>query len=146
MATHTGSAIWHGGLKEGKGNINTETGSLNAAYSYTTRFEDDRNGTNPEELIGGALAGCFSMFLASLLEKHDHKPKHIQTDAHVTIGKDERGPFITGIELEVEAAVKNIADNDFQELVKEAKTNCPVGRALGGVPEIKVTAILRDDE
>jgi osmotically inducible protein OsmC len=146
MATHTGSAIWHGGLKDGKGNISTETGCLNAPYSFTTRFEDDKSGTNPEELIGGALAGCFSMFLSSLLEKHGHKPKHIQTDAKVTLSKDERGPFISNIALVVEASVKDIEDPDFQKHVQDAKENCPVGRALGSVPEITVTAVLNNQD
>src|SRR5690349_3311391 len=101
MGQHTGSAIWHGGLKDGKGNISSESGALNAAYSFGSRFEDDKSGTNPEELIGGALSGCFSMFLSSLLEKHGHKPKHIQTDAKVSMSKDDKGPFISKIELVV---------------------------------------------
>lgn len=146
MAKHTGSAIWHGGLKEGKGNVSSQSGALNAAYSFKTRFEDDQSGTNPEELIGAALAGCFSMFLSSLLEKHGHKPKHIQTDAHVTLTVGENGPTITQIELKTEASVEDIQENDFQQHVQEAKANCPVSKALAGVAEISVTAMLRDDD
>jgi osmotically inducible protein OsmC len=146
MGQHFGSAIWHGGLKEGKGNISTESGAINAAYSFGSRFEDDKSGTNPEELIGGALAGCFSMFLSSLLEKHGHKPQHIQTEARVSLSKDDTGPFINKIELIVTANVDQIEENDFQKHVQDAKKNCPISRSLASVPEITVTASLRGDE
>jgi osmotically inducible protein OsmC len=146
MGTTKSNAIWHGGLKDGKGNITTESGALNAGYSFGSRFENDMSGTNPEELIGGALAGCFSMFLASLLEKHGHKPNHIKTEALVTLGKNEKGPFVTKIELTTEANVDQIEDADFQQHVKDAIANCPISQALGGVPEKTVNATLRGDE
>ena len=146
MGVHSAEAIWHGGLKEGKGNISTESGAMNAAYSFGSRFEDDKSGTNPEELIGGALAGCFSMFLSSLLEKHGHVPKHIKTEAQVTLSKDDTGPLITKIELRTEANVENIEEADFQKHVQDAKENCPVSRALRSIPEITVTANLAGDE
>ena len=146
MGIKTAEAIWHGGLKEGKGNISTETGALNAAYSFSTRFEDDKSGTNPEELIGGARAGCFSMFLSSLLEKHGHNPKRIRTEAKVTLSKDDRGPLISKIELTTEATVDNIEDADFQKHVRDAKENCPVSRSLHSVPEMTVTATLAGNE
>jgi osmotically inducible protein OsmC len=146
MGKQIGNAIWHGGLKDGRGNISTESGALNATYSFGSRFEDDKSGTNPEELIGGALAGCFSMFLSSLLEKHGHKPKHIQTEAQVTLSKDDRGPFISKIELIVDAAVDEIEEEDFQKHVADAKADCPIGRSLASVPEITVTATLSANE
>jgi len=146
MGTHNGEAIWHGGLKEGKGNISTESGALNAAYSFGSRFEDDKSGTNPEELIGGALAGCFSMFLSMLLEKNGHTPKHVKTEAKVALGKDETGPLITSIKLITQANAENIEETEFQKLVQEAKENCPVSRALRSIPDISVTATLSGDE
>ncbi|MBK0401977.1 OsmC family protein [Adhaeribacter sp. BT258] len=146
MGVHSAEAIWHGGLKEGKGNISTESGAVNAAYSFGSRFEDDKSGTNPEELIGGALAGCFSMFLSSLLEKHGHVPKHIKTEAKVTLSKDDTGPLISKIELTTEATVENIEEADFQKHVQDAKQNCPVSRALRSIPEVTVTASLSGDE
>src|SRR5688572_6314184 len=146
MGNQIGNAIWHGGLKDGRGNISTASGALNAAYSFGSRFEDDKSGTNPEELIGGALAGCFSMFLSSLLEKHGHKPKHIQTEARVTLSKDDRGPFISKIELVTSAEVEEIEEADFQKHVVDAKANCPISRSLNAVPEITVTATLSASE
>ena len=146
MGNQIGNAIWHGGLKEGRGNVSTASGALNATYSFGSRFEDDKSGTNPEELIGAALAGCFSMFLSMLLEKHGHKPKHIQSEAQVTLSKDDRGPFISKIELQVEAAVEEIEETDFQKHVQEAKANCPISRALASIPEITVTATLSGNE
>ena len=146
MGIQIGNAIWHGGLKDGKGNISTASGALNAAYSFGSRFEDDKSGTNPEELVGGAHAGCFSMFLSSLLEKHGHKPLHIQTEARVTLSKDDRGPFISKIELITNAEVGNIEEADFQKHVQDAKANCPMSRALNAVPEITVTATLNAKE
>ena len=146
MVKHIGNAIWHDGLKNGKGNMSTESGALNAGYSFGSRFEDDKSGTNPEELIGSALAGCFSMFLSSVLEKHDHKPKHIQSEARVYLDKDDQGPLITKIELIVEATVGNITEDDFQKHVQFSKENCPVSRALKSVPEMTVTATLMLNE
>ena len=138
--------MWYGGLKNGKGNISTESGAVNAVYTFGSRFEDDDSGTNPEELIGGALAGCFSMFLSGLLEKHGHQPKHIHTRATVTLSKDDTGPFISRIDLNTEAEIPNINADDFQKIVKDAKEGCPVSRALRSVPEITVKAILHDAE
>ncbi len=146
MANKIGNAIWHGGLKDGRGNVSTESGALNATYSFGSRFEDDKSGTNPEELIGSALAGCFSMFLSSLLEKNGHKPKYIQTEAQVAMSKDDRGPFISKIDLTVDATINEVKEADFQKLVQEAKENCPVSRSLAGVPEITVSATLSDKE
>src|SRR5688572_14949768 len=146
MATQNANAVWHGGLKEGRGNISTDSGALNAAYSFASRFEDSKNGTNPEELIGGALAGCFSMFLSMLLEKHGHKPKHVHSEAKVTLGRDDRGPFISKIELITDASVDEIEEADFQKHVADAKANCPISRSLASVPEITVTAKLSEGE
>lgn len=146
MANQIGSAVWHGGLKDGRGNVSTQSGTLNAAYSFGSRFEDDKAGTNPEELVGAALAGCYSMFLSSLIEKQGSKPKHIKGDAKVTLSRDDRGPFISRIDLTVDAEVEGLADADFQQLVQEAKANCPISRALAGIPEITVSATLSTKE
>lgn len=146
MGNQVGNAIWHGGLKAGKGNVSSGSGALNAAYSFGSRFEDDKSGTNPEELIGAALAGCYSMFLSMLLEKHGHQPKHIKSEARVTLSKDDRGPFISKIELLVDAAVEDIEEADFQKHVQDAKANCPISRSLAGVPEITVNATRSSQE
>ena len=146
MKQHNAKALWKGSLKEGSGEVETGRGHLKTGYSYASRFGDDTRATSPEELIGAAHAGCFSMFLSMLLEKHGHKPKHIQSEAQVTLSKDDRGPFISKIELQVEAAVEEIEETDFQKHVQEAKANCPISRALASIPEITVTATLSGNE
>lgn len=144
MAYTTGNAVWNGGLKNGNGNISTESGALNMAYSFRTRFENDTNGTNPEELIGAALAGCFSMFLASLLEQAGHPADHVRSAAKVHLGRKGEGPFIDRIELTTEAQVPGISDSDFQKQAEAAKKGCPISQALGGVPEITLQATLKN--
>ena len=146
MANQIGSAVWHGGLKDGRGNVSSESGALNATYSFGSRFEDDKSGTNPEELVGAALSGCYVMFLSSLIEKQGFKPKHVHGDAKVSLSKDDRGPFISRIELTVEGSVEGLQEADFQKLVQEAKANCPISRAVAGVPEITVSATLNTKE
>ena len=143
MANNTGTAVWNGGLKDGKGHITSQSGAIDSGFSFRTRFEDDRAGTNPEELIGAALAGCFSMFLSSLLEKAGSPPTRVKTEAKVTLGQDEKGPQIKRIALTTEAEVPGMEDSNFQNLVQEAKENCPVSKALQAVPEITVEANLQ---
>lgn len=142
MAFTTGNAVWNGGLKNGNGTISTESGAIDTTYSFKTRFEDDRTGTNPEELIGAALAGCYSMFLGSLLENAGHPADHIRTAAKVHLGRKEGGPFIDKIEVTTEAQVPGLNDRDFQNHAETAKKGCPVSQALGGVPEITLHARL----
>jgi osmotically inducible protein OsmC len=144
MAKQTANAIWNGGLKDGKGNVSTGSGALNSPYTFKARFEGDlTGGTNPEELIGAAHAGCFSMFLSSLLEKDGHTPRHIRTEATVFLDVTDQGPVISRIELVTEGDVPDIKEAEFQQYAQQAKEGCPVSKALGAVPEMKLTATLK---
>jgi osmotically inducible protein OsmC len=113
------------------------SGAFEGAFTYATRFEEEP-GTNPEELVGAAQAGCFSMFLASLLTNAGFPPTEIRTGAKVHLGE---GPRITLVELETEAEVSGLDEGTFQENVVKAKENCPISLALTG-PELRVTARL----
>ena len=140
MATRTGSAVWNGTLKEGKGTVKLGSGAFEGAYSFSSRFESG-TGTNPEELIGAAEAGCFSMALSANLEKAGHPAKRISTTANVKLEMGTGGPKITSIELNTEADVSGIDDKAFQEQAERTKTTCPVSVALAGT-EIKLQARL----
>jgi len=137
MPIRTASAIWNGTLKEGAGQMKLGSGAFEGAFSFGTRFEETP-GANPEELIGAAHAGCFSMFLSALLTKAGYTPTRIATNAKVHLGD---GPRITLIELDTQAEVPNLDDATFQKKVTEAKQNCPISKALASV-EIHVTAQL----
>ena len=138
MAVSSASAVWKGTLNEGNGTMKLGSEPNEFPYTFASRFEDGKE-TNPEELIGAAHAGCFSMFLSAVLTGDDFLPTRISTSATVHLGD---GPAITTIELETEAAIPNIDDAKFQEYVTNAKENCPVSKALAGVAEIKVNAKL----
>jgi lipoyl-dependent peroxiredoxin len=140
MATRIANAEWRGNLKEGKGIIKTESGALDASYSFGTRFENE-SGTNPDELIGAAHAGCFSMAFANELDQAGHAPKRVTTKAQVQLTKQEKGWKITEILLQTEADVPGIDEKKFTDIAKGAKDNCPVSQALKGV-EIKLEAKL----
>jgi lipoyl-dependent peroxiredoxin len=133
MAIRTSSAEWKGTLKEGAGTMKLGSGAYEGAYTFASRFENER-GTNPEELIAAAHAGCFSMFLASLLTGAGYVPERIATTAKVHLGA---GPTITLIELITQAEVPNLTEADLQKHADEAKKNCPVSKALAG-PEIRL--------
>jgi osmotically inducible protein OsmC len=137
MAIRTASAVWNGTLKEGKGRMKLGSGAFEGAFSFSSRFEDGP-GTNPEELVGAAHAGCFSMFLAALLTDAGYAPTQIRTSAKVHLGE---GPRITLIELETEAEVPRVDEKTFLANVDKSKKNCPISLALTG-PEIRVTARL----
>ena len=137
MAVRKASAVWTGTLKEGAGTMKLGSGAFEGNYSFASRFEEGP-GTNPEELIGAAHAGCFSMFLAALLTEAGHPPTRIDTTAKVHL---RQGPTITLIELESQAEVPGIDDATLQDLAAQAKENCPVSKALAG-PEIKLTISL----
>ena len=137
MAIRTASAVWHGTLKEGKGRMKLGSGAFEGAFSFASRFEDGP-GTNPEELVGAAHAGCFSMFLAALLTDAGYAPTQIRTSAKVHLGE---GPRITLIELETEAEVPRVDEKTFLDNVDKSKKNCPISLALTG-PEVRVTARL----
>jgi len=126
----TASAVWTGSLKEGKGKIATESGVLSdTQYSFSTRFEDGK-GTNPEELIAAAHAGCFSMALSAELGKLGKTPDSIQTEAELTLLKTDAGFTITAIHLKVKGKVPNWDPASFKAAAETAKANCPVSRVL----------------
>lgn len=126
----TASAIWEGGLKDGKGQISTESGALkNNPYGFNTRFEDTP-GTNPEELIGAAHAGCFSMALSMMLGEAKLTPERIDTAAKVTLDKQSDGFAITAVHLVLRAKVPGASEEQFQEIANKAKQGCPVSKVL----------------
>lgn len=132
MAIRKANATWEGGLKSGKGNVKSESGAISTGYSFSSRFEDGK-GTNPEELLGAAHAGCFSMALSGALEQAGFKPNSVHTIANVKIEKVGDGFSITNITLETEADVPGISADKFQEQAEGAKKNCPVSKALSAV-------------
>jgi lipoyl-dependent peroxiredoxin len=126
----TASAHWAGGLKDGKGTVSTASGVLkDTQYSFATRFENGA-GTNPEELIAAAHAGCFSMALSAELGKAGFTPTDIDTSAALTLEKTDAGFTITAIHLDVHAKVPNIDGAKFEEIANGAKRGCPVSRVL----------------
>ena len=140
MSVRSATAVWNGTLKEGKGNMAVESGAFAVPFSFNTRFGDEK-GTNPEELIGAAHAGCFSMFLSALLSGDGYIPTSISTTAAVTLGKDDTGPVITLIALTCKADVPGLSEEVFNEKVAISKANCPISRALAST-EMTVDATL----
>ncbi|MGB6200239.1 MAG: OsmC family protein [Candidatus Acidiferrales bacterium] len=134
------SAVWKGSLKEGKGTISTESGVLsNTAYSFATRFESVR-GTNPEELIGAAHAGCFSMALSAQLGEAGMTAESIETSAAVTLEKIDAGWTVTKVHLDVNARIPGANQAAFDKAAANAKAGCPISRLLKA--EITMTAKL----
>jgi osmotically inducible protein OsmC len=131
MPVRKANAVWEGGLKGGKGTVALASGAFHGSYSFGSRFES-AGGTNPEELIGAAHAGCFSMALAAGLERAGHAPKRVATTAQVHLEKVGEGFKITRVELDTEAAVPGIDEPAFQEQARKAKEGCPVSQALAG--------------
>ncbi|MFP4006347.1 MAG: OsmC family protein [Candidatus Hadarchaeia archaeon] len=129
MKERTSSAEWKGGLKRGKGNISLGSGEYEGHYSFPSRFKEGE-GTNPEELIGAAHAGCFSMALAMILEEMGYEPKSIETDATVSLDEKLDVPEISSVSLSTRASAPEISQEDFQKAAEEAKENCPVSKAL----------------
>ena len=140
MPTRTAQAVWEGDLKQGKGSMKLDSGAYQGAYSFASRFEGGP-GTNPEELIAAAHAGCFTMALTAQLSRAGLKPEHIRTEAKVKLEKVGEAFSITQIELETEADIPGIDDATFQKYALEAKENCPVSKALAGT-EIHMRAKL----
>jgi osmotically inducible protein OsmC len=137
MTTRKASAQWNGTLAEGKGTMKFST--FEGPFTKASRFESGE-GTNPEELVGAAHAGCYSMFLSALLSKEGLTPDSIATTATVELGQDD-GPKITSITLDVEAKVSGIEEAAFQTLVAAAKAKCPISRLFAGT-DISVNAKL----
>jgi osmotically inducible protein OsmC len=138
MATQTSTAVWNGTLKAGSGTMVVGNGHYEGPFTFASRFETGA-GTNPEELIGAAHAGCYSMFLSALLSNNDYTPTSVHTSATVHLGA---GPTITQIDLVCEAEVPNLDEEAFQTFAQQAKAGCPVSKALGGVETITLDAKL----
>jgi osmotically inducible protein OsmC len=137
MATRQATAKWNGTLKDGDGVM--KYGAFEGPYTFASRFEEGQ-GTNPEELVGAAHAGCFSMFLAALISGDNITPTSVQTTASVHLGEDD-GPKITSIDLNCEAVVPGLDEAKFSEYAQTAKEKCPISRLYAGT-EINLTAKL----
>jgi osmotically inducible protein OsmC len=140
MAIRHAQAVWTGTLREGSGTMKVGSGYFEGPYTFASRFEESK-GTNPEELIGAAHAGCFSMYLSALLTNAGFTPTRISTSATVHLGTKDGGPTITNIELDTEGQVPGLTEAAFLEHAEAAKLGCPVSKALTGV-EIKLNAHL----
>lgn len=132
MTDRFAEAVWEGNLREGNGTMRLGAGGFEGAYSFASRFEEG-TGTNPEELIGSALAGCFSMALSGDLGRAGYNPERIETKARVTLETVNEKPTITKIHLESEAQVPDVDEKTFLETAEGAKKGCPVSRALQAV-------------
>jgi osmotically inducible protein OsmC len=141
MPTRRADAEWKGSLAEGSGRLKVGSGAFEGPYSFKSRLEEGQAATNPEELIGAAHAGCFTMALTAQLSRAGIKPTRIHTGAKVTLAKVGEQFSITMIELETEADIPGIDDGTFQRYALEAKAGCPVSKALAGT-EIHLKAIL----
>lgn len=140
MLKRKASAVWNGNLKEGKGRISTASGVLkDTQYSFSTRFEEGV-GTNPEELIAAAHAGCFSMALSGQLTTAGHPPESVDTTATVSMDKTDAGFTVTAVHLDVTARVPGIDQQGFETAANNAKAGCPISRLLKA--EITMTAKL----
>jgi len=140
MTVRSANALWNGTLKEGKGVMNFS--EYNGPFSFASRFEEGE-GTNPEELIGAAHAGCYSMFLSALISNKDLTPQSVATRASVTLGSDDTGPCITNIKLVCEVTCEGLTPELFDELKQAAKEKCPISRLYaGGTATIELDAKL----
>lgn len=129
MPVRTAQAEWKGDLRSGRGTVRSETGAVQGQYSFSSRFEEG-TGTNPEELIAAAHAGCFSMAFANLLAQAGHAPDSVRTSASVHLEKGEGGFGITKVVLTSRVTVEGLDEATFQDIAEKAKNGCPVSRAL----------------
>lgn len=141
MPKTNSNAQWNGNLKQGNGSITFSDYKGN--YSFDTRFEDDESGTNPEQLLGAAFAGCFTMAFSHGLDQAGYTANSVNTEATVKVEKNEDGLTVTQITLKTSGNVPGITDDEFQKLAGEAKQNCPIGKALSAVPEINLETELK---
>lgn len=140
MSTRNAKAQWNGSLKEGNGVMNFS--NYSGPFTFASRFEEGK-GTNPEELVGAAIAGCYSMFLSALMGGENLSPKSIVTDVFVDLGKDDKGPCITNIKLVCKVSCEGISQEKFDELSLAAKEGCPISRLYaGGTAKIELEATL----
>jgi osmotically inducible protein OsmC len=140
MPVRNAEAEWKGDLKGGAGTLSSASGALNGKYSFASRFEEG-TGTNPEELIGAALASCYSMALANNLAQAGHKPDSVRTSAKVHLEKTDKGQTVTHIDLTTRAKVPGLDAGTLNEKAEATRTTCPMARALGAV-QINVDAKL----
>jgi len=138
MSVRTAKSIWNGTLKDGKGTMNFS--NYSGPYTFVSRFEEGP-GTNPEELIGAAHSGCYSMFLSALISGEKLVPESVETIASVHLGKDDKGPLITTIELDCKVKCTGLSQEKFDELAAAAKAGCPISRLVAAA-DIKLTATL----
>ena len=144
MTDKTASVHWEGQGKKGVGKISTQTDALKSyPYGFASRFEDDRRGTNPEELLAAAHAACFTMAFSFACDAAGFETAAIDTQAAVRLAMKDGGFFIDRINLRLEATVPGLDEAAFQKLAAGAKQNCPLSKALAGVSEINLTAVLR---
>ncbi|HSZ42205.1 MAG TPA: OsmC family protein [Trebonia sp.] len=141
MAGRNGSAEWRGDLQSGAGSVKVGDGVFEGTYSFKSRFEDGQ-GTNPEQLIAAAHAACFTMALSNILSTAGHTPESVNTTANVTLRFIDNAPTLTRVDLVTEGRVAGVDAAQFQKFAEEAKANCPISRALAGIPEIALTAKL----
>jgi osmotically inducible protein OsmC len=141
MATRNARATWSGNLKEGAGTMALGSGVWEGPFSFKTRFEDEP-GTNPEELIAAAEAGCFTMALSAALSAAGHVPDSVETEAKVTLRNVGDLPTITQIDVVTRAKVPGLSDEEFQQTAEESRKQCIISRALGGVETINLDATL----
>jgi lipoyl-dependent peroxiredoxin len=141
MAIRNASARWTGTLKEGTGVLRTGKGGYEGSYSFHSRFEEGE-GTNPEELIGAAHAGCYSMALSNILTEAGHPPTSVETSAKVHFDRTDAGPTVTRIELDTVGSVPGIDEAEFTKHAEAAKSGCPISRLLAPGTEISLTARL----
>ena len=141
MPTRTAEARWDGSLPDGQGVMKMSSGAYEGPYSFQSRFQEG-DGTNPEELIAAAHAGCFSMALSAELGRAGHDPQSVETEATVHLDKQEEGFAIKRIDLSTSARVPGISEDEFQQVAEGAKKGCPVSQALAAVESIELDAKL----
>lgn len=142
--TKKANAQWSGGIKSGKGNLSTESGALKTQpYGFNTRFEN-QPGTNPEELLAAAHAGCFTMALSKIIEEAGATAETLETTAHVTIEKKGEGFEITTIHLDLQGKVPNMDQAKFQDCATKAKENCPVSKLFKNNAQVSLEAKLQN--
>jgi len=138
MSVRTAKSQWNGTLKDGKGTMNFS--NYSGPFTFKSRFEEG-SGTNPEELVGAAHSGCYSMFLAALISGEGLNPESVETTAKVHLGSDETGPVVTTIELICQVKCDGLSQEKFEELSKAAKQKCPISRLVASA-EVKRNATL----
>ena len=138
MSVRTAKSQWNGTLKDGKGTMNFS--NYSGPFTFKSRFEEGA-GTNPEELVGAAHSGCYSMFLAALISGEGLTPESVETTAKVHLGKDDTGPVVTTIELDCQVKCEGLSREKFEELAQAAKAKCPISRLVAAA-DIRLTASL----